>query len=47
VPGFQATVSFKDGIKATVDYVLSHPELQIEDEEFDLWCDKIIESMGK
>ncbi|MDR0984787.1 MAG: NAD-dependent epimerase/dehydratase family protein [Ruminococcus sp.] len=42
VPTFQPTKCFKDGIKETVDYVLAHPELQIEDDEFDKWCDKII-----
>jgi nucleoside-diphosphate-sugar epimerase len=41
VPTFQATKSFRDGIKETVDYVLAHPELQVEDIEFDKWCDTI------
>ena len=25
-----------------VEYILSHPELQVEDLEFDAWCDKVI-----
>ena len=35
VPGFQATTRFHEGVRRCVDYLLSHPELQVEDEEFD------------
>ncbi len=42
VPGFNATVRFDQGIKIILDNVLSHPELQIEDPEFDTWCDRIV-----
>ncbi|MDR0581821.1 MAG: SDR family oxidoreductase [Prevotellaceae bacterium] len=42
VPGFTATIRFDQGIKETVDYVLSHPECRIPDEAFDVWCDRII-----
>ena len=42
VPDFVCTVSAKEGIKKTVDYILSHPECQEEDPEFDAWCDKVI-----
>ena len=24
--------------------ILAHPELQVDDPEFDLWCDKVIEA---
>ncbi|MDR0919616.1 MAG: SDR family oxidoreductase [Oscillospiraceae bacterium] len=41
-PDFVATKRFEIGIKETIDYVLSHPEYQTPDPEFDLWCDKII-----
>ena len=43
VPGFTATIRFDQGVKDAVDYVLSHPECQIEDPEFDAWCDRVIE----
>lgn len=43
VPGFAATVRFDQGIHKILDYVLSHPELQKEDSEFDAWCDTVIE----
>lgn len=47
VPDFCATKRFDQGIKETIDNVLSHPELQIEDPEFDKWCDRVIEVMEK
>jgi nucleoside-diphosphate-sugar epimerase len=47
VPDFVATVRYDQGIKQTVQNVLNHPELQIEDNEFDLWCDKVILAMEK
>jgi nucleoside-diphosphate-sugar epimerase len=43
VPGFQATTRFDEGVRRCVAYLLSHPELQVEDPEFDAWCDRVIE----
>lgn len=43
VPGFAATVRFEQGVRRTVEYVLSHPECRKPDPEFDAWCDRIIE----
>ena len=43
VPEFKATIHFEDGVKDTIKNVLSNPDLQIEDPEFDEWCDKVIE----
>jgi len=45
VPEFVATTRFDQGIKKSVDYILSHPECQTEDPEFDAWCDKIINAL--
>lgn len=45
VPGFAARVRYDQGIKRTIDYVLSHPECQREDAEFDAWCDAVIEAV--
>jgi len=42
VPGFCAKVRFDQGIRRTIDYVLSRKECQVEDIEFDAWCDKMI-----
>ncbi|MDR0526032.1 MAG: SDR family oxidoreductase [Spirochaetaceae bacterium] len=47
VPDFKATVRFDRGVKATVDHVLAHPELQREDPEFDEWCDRIAAAQEK
>ena len=45
VPEFNPVVSFDEGVKIALDYVLSHPELQVADPEFDQWCDKVIETL--
>lgn len=42
VPGFQATTRFDEGVRRCMSHILSHPELQTEDPEFDQWCDRII-----
>lgn len=47
VPGFSAFVKAETGLKRTVEYVLSHRECQVEDKEFDIWCDKVIEKLEK
>ena len=45
VPGFTATVRADQGLQSTIAYVLSHPECQVEDPEFDDWCDRVIEAL--
>ncbi|WPP41278.1 SDR family oxidoreductase [Paenibacillus hunanensis] len=45
VPGFTATIRVDQGIKRVVEHVLAHPELQQEDAEFDVWCDRVIEAL--
>lgn len=47
VPGFTATVRADQGIRDTVANVLSHPEYQKEDPEFDVWCDKVAVVLGE
>ena len=42
VPDFVATVRFDEGVLRTVEHILAHPELQLEDPEFDAWCDRVI-----
>jgi len=44
-PGFCAAVRLDEGIKKTLANVLSHRELQQEDPEFDIWCDKVISAL--
>ena len=47
VPGFHATIRFDEGVRRCVAYLLAHPELQIEDPEFDEWCDNVIEAQER
>lgn len=41
VPGFEATISHKEGTKRAVEYVLSHSECQDLDPDFDAFCDHL------
>ncbi|MCR4961709.1 MAG: NAD-dependent epimerase/dehydratase family protein [Lachnospiraceae bacterium] len=45
VPGLNMNITFDRGVRRTIDYVLSHPECQVEDPEFDAWCDRVIEAL--
>ena len=42
VPGFQAHVRYEEGVRRCVAYLMDHPECQVEDPEFDAWCDRLI-----
>ncbi|MCM3785162.1 SDR family oxidoreductase [Neobacillus mesonae] len=45
VPDFVATTRLDQGIRETVQNILAQPELQKEDKEFDMWCDKVIQAL--
>ena len=45
VPGFQATTRFDEGVRRCVSYLMSHPKLQVEEPEFDAWCDRVIDTL--
>ena len=45
VPDFVATKRMDQGIKETVQYVMTHKECQKEDKDFDQWCDKVAKAM--
>ncbi len=45
VPDFVATTRLDMGVKLAIDNILSKPELQVEDPEFDEWCDKVINAL--
>ena len=48
VPDMATNVRFDMGVRIALDYVLSHPEeCQIEDPEFDSWCDRVIANLEK
>ncbi|AOZ93015.1 SDR family oxidoreductase [Paenibacillus crassostreae] len=46
VPEFVATTRLDQGIKQTVEYILAHSEYQMEDQEFDVWCDKVVGALN-
>ncbi len=45
VPDFHPKISFREGITRTIAYVMSHPECQVEDPDFDAWCDEVITAL--
>ena len=47
VPDFVTRVQFKEGIRITLQNVLSNEEFQVEDPEFDAWCDRVIEGLKR
>ena len=47
VPGFQAVTRFDEGVRRCIDHILAHPELQVEDPDFDVWCDHVIEAQER
>lgn len=47
VPDMKTTVRFDQGVRIALQYVLSHPECQVEDPEFDQWCDRVIDAIEK
>lgn len=47
VPSMATNTCFADGVKIALDNVLSKPELQVEDPEFDAWCDRVIAALDK
>jgi hypothetical protein len=44
VPDFNATISFKDGIKKTVEWFESDPSRMVIKEETNVFMDKVIEA---
>lgn len=42
VPCYKQKIYFREGVKQSINHILSNPQLQVEDEEFDNWCDKLI-----
>lgn len=46
-PGYTCRISYKEGLKMYLEYMESHPELKIEEPEFDEWCDQVIKLYGE
>ena len=47
VPDMRTAVRFDQGVRIALDYVLSHPECQRPDPEFDAWCDRVIAALER
>lgn len=47
VPDFVATKRFDQGVRESIEYIFAHPELQVEDPQFDEWCDRVISALEK
>lgn len=47
VPDFNCTIRFDEGVRRTISYCLEHKECQVEDPEFDAFCDKVVNAMEK
>ena len=47
VPDMRTNVRFDQGVRIALDHILSHPELQVPDPEFDQWCDRVIAALEK
>ena len=43
-PDLKTTVPFREGVERALRYLKEHPEAQIEDPEFDAWCDRVVEA---
>jgi nucleoside-diphosphate-sugar epimerase len=44
VPDFVAALRFEQGVRLCVEHIMAHPELQVADEEFNKFCDNIVEA---
>ena len=42
IPDFRCEVDLTEGIKRYLIYMAEHPDLRIEDAEYDEWCDNLI-----
>ena len=47
VPDMKTAVPFHVGARKSLDYMLSHPECQKEDPDFDAYCDRVIAALEK
>lgn len=45
VPGFCAATRFDQGVRECIEFIVSHPEYQTEDKEFDEWSDAVIAAL--
>ncbi len=46
-PAMTTTVPFHQGVRRALGYILTHPECQVPDPEFDAWCDRVIAALDR
>ncbi len=46
-PDYKCQISIKEGYRLYMEYMKAHPEKQVEDPEFDAWCDSVIDAYHK
>lgn len=47
-PSMGTNVRFDQGVRIALDYIKAHPDdCQVEDPDFDAWCDKVIDALEK
>ena len=47
VPGFAPSIRFEEGVRRSLEFIFAHKECQVEDPDFDEWCDNIITALDK
>ncbi len=47
VPAFMTRTRFDQGARECVRYIDAHPDCQVPDPEFDLWCDRLLEKWDR
>lgn len=47
VPEMGTHVPFAQGVRQALQYILAHPEYQLQDPEFDRWCDRVIQAQER
>lgn len=47
VPGFAAVKRFDQGVKESIAFLEAHEEYQVEDPEFDAFCDRVCEGLKR
>lgn len=46
-PDFTCEVGLEEGLRRYIEYMEAHPEMKVEEPEFDAWCDQTIERYKK
>lgn len=46
-PDLRTTVPFHQGARIVLDYMMTHPECQRPDPDFDAWCDRVLAALEK